>query len=363
MTAKTAKGFVFFNWTGSLITNTTKISFVMASNLTFVANFVDITRPVNAILTPKAKETVTNAAPAATGKATDNVGVSNVWYQVNQLPWNQADLAIDGQNWSTPGLLGSLLSGSNSLSAFAVDAAGNISLTNTILFKYVIQPVADWAPDSLNGLLALVTPSSNSPLNAAFDLQSFTQFSSTNSDEADDYGVGRYTYTKTGTNTAQLALTFSGPPDRTNDSGDSVNLVFTNHYSGYFTNDGGGGDNTGGFEVSIPASLVPGTLAGRTLTAIDNGQNETNTIKLLNGANFTDVRTGHSGTRSGSYNFVRYSPVGAMLTLTFTNVADLGTTVYAQTQFTNATGGNFRFTSFDNLGALQDSGNGRFNLK
>jgi hypothetical protein len=109
--------------------------------------------------------------------------------------------------------------------------------------------------------------------------------------------------------------------------------------------------------------LVPATLAGRTLTAIDNGQNDTNTIKLLNGVNFTDVRTGHAGTRSGNYNFVRYSPVGAMLTFTFTNVADLGSTIFAQAQFTNTTGGNYRFTSFDNTGTLQDSGNGRFNLK
>jgi hypothetical protein len=364
MTAKAAKGFVFHDWTGSLITNTSKLSFVMASNLIFIAEFLDITRPVNAILSPKAKETVTNTPPVATGKATDNVGVSNVWYRANQLLWHPADLAGDGMNWSTPSLVDSLFSGSNSISAFAVDAAGNVSLTNTILFNYVIQPVADWAPDSLNGLLALATPSSNSPLSVAFDLQSFTQFSASNSDEADDYGVGLYTYTKTGTNTAQLALTFSSPPDRTNDSGLSVNLVFTNHYSGYFTNDDdGGGDDTGGFDLSIPASLVPATLAGRTLTAIDNGQNDTNTIKLLNGVNFTDVRTGHAGTRSGNYNFVRYSPVGAMLTFTFTNVADLGSTIFAQAQFTNTTGGNYRFTSFDNTGTLQDSGNGRFNLK
>jgi uncharacterized repeat protein (TIGR03803 family) len=364
MTAKAAKGFVFHDWTGSLITNTSKLSFVMASNLIFIAEFLDITRPVNAILSPKAKETVTNTPPVATGKATDNMGVSNVWYRANQLLWHPADLAGDGMNWSTPSLVDSLFSGSNSISAFAVDAAGNVSLTNTILFNYVIQPVADWAPDSLNGLLALATPSSNSPLSVAFDLQSFTQFSASNSDEADDYGVGLYTYTKTGTNTAQLALNFSSPPDRTNDSGLSVNLVFTNHYSGYFTNDDdGGGDDTGGFDLSIPASLVPATLAGRTLTAIDNGQNDTNTIKLLNGVNFTDVRTGHAGTRSGNYNFVRYSPVGAMLTFTFTNVADLGSTIFAQAQFTNTTGGNYRFTSFDNTGTLQDSGNGRFNLK
>src|SRR5262249_10806689 len=154
-----------------------------------------------------------------------------------------------------------------SISAYAVDAAGNVSLTNTALFTYVIQPVADWAPDSLNGLLALATPDSDSPLHVGFDLQSFTKFSTTNSEDDDDYAVGLYTYNKTGTNTAELGLTFSSPPNRTNDSGVSLNLVLTNHYSGIFTNDHGGGGGTGGFDLSIPPSLVPATLAGKTLTA------------------------------------------------------------------------------------------------
>src|SRR5262249_16669706 len=162
-----------------------------------------------AILSPKAKETVTNAPPVASGKATDNVGVSNVWYRANQLLWHPANLAVDRMNWNTADLSDSFFSGSNSISAYALHSPGNISLTNTALFTYVIQPVADWAPDSLNGLLALATPSSNSPLHVAFDLQSFTQSSTTNSDHVDDYGVGLYTYHKTGTNTAEVALTFT----------------------------------------------------------------------------------------------------------------------------------------------------------
>jgi uncharacterized repeat protein (TIGR03803 family) len=145
MTAKADKGFAFVDWTGSSTTNGTKLSFDMAPGDEFTANFKDITRPVLVILSPTKNQVVTNAAPVASGRAKDNVGVTAVQFRVNGGAWMPAILS-DGTNWTTTNLSSFLQSGSNTISAFASDAADNASLTNTVLFKYVIPVAADVGP-------------------------------------------------------------------------------------------------------------------------------------------------------------------------------------------------------------------------
>ena len=54
-------------------------------------------------------------------------------------------------NWSASNL--PLQSGPNQIDAFAVDSAPNASLTNSIVFSHKVTPSADWAPDSLSGLI------------------------------------------------------------------------------------------------------------------------------------------------------------------------------------------------------------------
>jgi uncharacterized repeat protein (TIGR03803 family) len=362
MTAKAGKGFLFVNWTGSppAPVTTPKISFTMASNLFYTANFVDITRPVNIITSPVVNQKWSNSVFNAAGKASDNVGVSSVSYQLNGAGWNPAILALNHTNWSTINL--TLLSGSNMIQAFAMDVAGNASLTNSVKFTCTVLPVVDWAPDSLNGLLAQAAPSNGSPESIGFDLTSFAQSGTDTDTNRDDFGVGNYTYNKTGTNTGQLTLSFASPPAETNDTG-SVDLIFTNHYAGYFTNTNSG--DFGGINLVVATNFVPGSLAGKTVAAVQSDGSQTNTLNLVNAVGFTKTpaNNGGGGSSSGTYTFTRFSPVCGLLTLTFTNTADLGSVVYVQTIFTNSTAGNYFVTSFDNLGVLQDTGTGRFTVR
>lgn len=360
MTAKAAKGYAFVNWTGSATTTTSKLNFVMASNLTFTANFKDTARPVNVILTPTKNQNVTNAAPIATGRAMDNAGVTAVWFRVNSGDWTQAHL-LDGTNWNTPDLSSVLQAGPNNISAFAMDAAGNASLTNTMVFNYEIQPGAEWAPDTLNGLVAAIAPASGSAEVVSFDPSMFAQSSTQNSFDPEDYGAGSYTYLKVETNMAQLSLNFTAPPVSSNGVG-PVDLVFTNHYLGYFSNEAGG--DVGSIHLQIATNFVPASLVGKTLNAVSSGNGKTVKIKLSTATAFTKTPSNNSssGSSSGNYTFTRFSPLCGILAFSFTSAADAGQKAFVQITFTSATGGTYFVMSFDSFGTLQDTDVGQFSL-
>ena len=356
--AKAAKGYGFVNWTGGTNTTSSKITFLMASNLAFTANFKDITRPVNVILTPIKSQVLSNAVPRATGRAMDNAGVTAVWYRLNGGTWSLASLG-DGTNWQTADLSGVLVAGPNTVAAYALDAAGNASLTNTIAFTYVVQAGADWAPNSLNGLVGGVTPGNGSPETIGFDQSLFAQTSTTNSDNSDDYGGGAYTYLKTDTNTAQLSLAYTAPPGSSNNAG-AINLVFTNHYAGYFTNE----ESSGGINLQVATPFIPASVLGKTLTALSSHNGKTTKIKLATATAFTKTPSNSSstGTSTGTYTFARYSPVVGVISLTFTSTADAGQTAYLQLTYTSAKGGTYYVMVFDSLGVLQDIDTGSFTM-
>jgi uncharacterized repeat protein (TIGR02543 family) len=134
LNARPGRGFAFHGWTGSVTNSSSKLTFVMASNLTFTANFVDVARPVLAILTPKTRQHWSNAVFTATGKASDNIAVASVFYQLDGAGWNPAQTANGWTNW-TASL--ALTPGTNIFQAYAVDNSGNLSLTNTVQLLYV----------------------------------------------------------------------------------------------------------------------------------------------------------------------------------------------------------------------------------
>jgi uncharacterized repeat protein (TIGR03803 family) len=354
LSVKATKGYVFLNWSGATNSTSTKLTFGMASNLTLTANFKDITRPVNVILTPAKGNTVlSGSGTEARGRAMDNTGVTAVWCQLNGGTWFQAYLS-DGTNWQTIGLAPQLLSGPNTISAYAVDAAGNASLTNTIAFNYQIDSVADWAPDSLNGIVADVTPASGPEVILAFDRFSFSQTSATNSDDPEDYGAGGPIYLKTATNRAQLSLAFIAPP--TNNVA-PMTLVFTNHYTGYFTNDDG---DTGGINLQMPLGLAPVTVAGKTLSAVSTQSGHTVKIKWVTANTFTG--TGTAGSSSGFADFTRVSPVCGVVMFLFQDPANFDNTAYLQLTFSSGTGGTYFMMFFDPSGVFQKIDIGNFTM-
>jgi uncharacterized repeat protein (TIGR03803 family) len=134
-------GFAFTNWTGgtslplTVLTNGTTVKFVMESNLTLQANFVDTNKPVLAITSPTSGQRWSNAVFTATGTATDNVAVADVFCSLNSAGWSNALTANNWSNWTASV---TLLPGTNTIAAYAVDTSGNLSTTNTVSFQFVL---------------------------------------------------------------------------------------------------------------------------------------------------------------------------------------------------------------------------------
>ena len=135
MTAAPATGFIVTNWTvstnwiGGVKTNNATVQFMMASNLTLQINFADISKPSLTVTAPAAGQKMTNALAAFTGTASDNWKVAGVWYQLNSNAWSLVTTTNSYTNWTK---MVTLLLGTNTLNAYAVDLGGNYSGTNSI---------------------------------------------------------------------------------------------------------------------------------------------------------------------------------------------------------------------------------------
>ncbi|MDR3459374.1 MAG: Ig-like domain-containing protein [Verrucomicrobiae bacterium] len=137
ITSTPAAGFAFTNWvistnwTGGVTGGRTNLIFTMQSNLTLQANFIDVTPPTLSFTAPAAGQGFSKPLATVQGTATDNWQVSNVWYQLNGAGWSPATTTNGWTNWFTtlP-----LVAGTNKVRAFAVDAGGNSSATNSLSF-------------------------------------------------------------------------------------------------------------------------------------------------------------------------------------------------------------------------------------
>lgn len=142
LTATAAAGFRFTNWTGgaalplAVLTNGTTLKFVMQSNLVLQANFVELEKPTNTIISPTQGQRWTNAVFLASGKVADNWRLAGVTCQLNGGAWTNG---VTANNWSNWTAVLDLVPGTNFLSAYAVDIGGNRSATNTVSFQFVVS--------------------------------------------------------------------------------------------------------------------------------------------------------------------------------------------------------------------------------
>lgn len=135
ITATPASGFKFTQWTGSTNATNATLKFLMTSNLSFTADFLDVTRPTLSISTPINGMTVTNENLTMVGTARDNVGVANVNYNLNGTGWTTANSTNNWTNWNA---YLTLNPGTNVIQAFSADAVNNYSPTNKVSIFYVL---------------------------------------------------------------------------------------------------------------------------------------------------------------------------------------------------------------------------------
>jgi Divergent InlB B-repeat domain/Bacterial Ig domain len=139
MKAIPAVGYKFTGWTdnsGYLLANQPPLNFNMVPGLTLTANFADTARPSVTITTPSVGQRWSNDTFNVTGKATDNDRIVQVYYSVNDSAWFTAGTGNYWTNWL---FTTQLTPGNNRIKTYAVDASGNVSLTNQVDFKYILS--------------------------------------------------------------------------------------------------------------------------------------------------------------------------------------------------------------------------------
>jgi uncharacterized repeat protein (TIGR02543 family) len=337
MTAKPATGFGFVNWTDTnqnVLTNKTALKFLMASNLAFVANFVDITKPTLSITTPTANQKWSNIVFNVTGTAKDNVGVANVFYSLNNSGWANA---ATGNNWTNWTASLSLASGTNILEAYSIDAAGNTSTTDTVKFVYV---TVDWAPNSLNGIVTTITPDGGTPFQLGFWTNTFSENSA---DTNNSIGVGSYTYAKLSTNTARLAITYTAPPLVAGGS-NVVYLTFISADECAFSNEVNGVVDLGTASVAVSPNLVPSSLNGKKTLLVDTAGSS---ISIMFGSTTLTVTNSDNSVDTDTYTYKSYSPVGAQVIARHS-----GGTNYVEISFNATNYGDFFNAEYDSSGLL-----------
>ena len=148
--ANTSTAKITARGTGSVNVNTVWVSFADANHGGYastntdgsyeVGTFTvpDTTAPTLQITAPTAGLTVSNANYTIAGKASDNLAVAKVFYSLNAAGWQDAQTVNQWSNWTAAV---TLVPGTNTIAAYALDASGNPSTTNTVKMVYVLSAI------------------------------------------------------------------------------------------------------------------------------------------------------------------------------------------------------------------------------
>jgi uncharacterized repeat protein (TIGR02543 family) len=363
MTATASAGFGFTGWTGSSTTNGATLKFVMASNLTFTANFVDTARPTNGISSPTANQHWSNAVFTVTGKAGDNVSVANVFYSLNGSGWAPAVTANNWSNWTAQV---TLVPGTNTVQAYAVDTAGNFSTTNKASLVYILSAPLTVSTNgngtispNYNGALLQIGAnySMTATASAGFGFTGWTGSSTTNGATLKFIMASNLTFTANFVDTAKPTNGISSPTANqhwsnevftvTGKAGDNVsvaNVFYSLNGSGWAA----ASTANAWSNWTAQVTLVPGTNTIQAC-AVDTVGNFSTTNKAslvyILSAPLT-VSTNGNGTISPNYNGALLQ-IGSTYTMTATASAGFGFTGWTGSSTTN--GATLKFTMASNL--------------
>jgi uncharacterized repeat protein (TIGR03803 family) len=96
----------------------------------------DPTRPTNSITLPTTGQRWSNSVFTASGKASDNVAVADVFYSLNGSGWIEAATSNRWATWTAAPL--TLTPGTNLLQSYSMDYSGNLSVTSSVNFDFVV---------------------------------------------------------------------------------------------------------------------------------------------------------------------------------------------------------------------------------
>ena len=124
---------------------------------------------------------MTNALATIVGTNSDNWGISGVWYRLNSNAWNYVTTTTNSYtNWTQAV---KLLSGTNTVNAYAINLGGNYSLTNTVSFvssnTFALQLTFNKAqPLNTNGLVfsLQLSPGLNGHIQVSTNIASVTNW-------------------------------------------------------------------------------------------------------------------------------------------------------------------------------------------
>jgi len=339
----TKKGFGFRNWTdgnNNVLTASASLSFLMASNLTLAANFGYLGKPT---ITVTSTTTNSDGYPAdfvIHGSATDKVGVTNVYYQLNGGIWQTASTSNLWASWAANVRLAP---GANTFNAYAVNSSNNPSAL------FVVQLVYNSAPASLAGQSAVVTDTNNQPLfTVALGKTTFSQVSK---DTNYVNGVGTYTYTPSGGG-GTLRFRYAAPPSVANSAQNFRMAFFTPSFAQVgITNSTR--TNTGYMQFTAAPNFAPVSVSGRLVWSIGSQGGGNGTLFQTSTYTATDLISGE--TNSGSYTYTQYSPVGSLFKLTDTNG-----TAYILANFEATNYGAYSEADYTAAGQTNGMDSGRF---